>query len=141
MAFNSTKTEVTARNPDLLNDARVRLIEDGVPGTRWNITGVHNVGDFRLLARVNFYGEFYDEDTFVAKFDSANLFDLEGVYAFSDNLEATLGIRNVTDERGCGREECGATDDLGDVGLPYAEYSPFGFNGRFIYGKLRYSFY
>ena len=51
-------TSVTRRNTTLLGDSRVRLIEDGVPGTRWNLTGKHDMGQLRLLARVINFGEY-----------------------------------------------------------------------------------
>ena len=64
------------RNTNLLGDSRVRLIEDGVPGTRWNLTGKHDMGQLRLLARVSYFGEYYDNEA-GGDFDSAMLFDLE----------------------------------------------------------------
>ena len=42
LAYNLTTTEVVDRDPALFNNGRVRLIQDGVPGTRWNFTANHN---------------------------------------------------------------------------------------------------
>ena len=100
LAFNTTDTSVTRRNTNLLGDSRVRLIEDGVPGTRWNLTGKHDMGQLRLLARVSYFGEYYDNEA-GGDFDSAILFDLEAGYDLTQDLTGTVGMRNVTDERGC----------------------------------------
>ena len=138
LAFNTTDTSVTRRNANLLGDSRVRLIEDGVPGTRWNLTGKHDMGQLRLLARVSYFGEYYDNEA-GGDFDSAMLFDLEAGYDLTQDLTATVGMRNVSDERGCSTNSCGNTP-ASVLGLPYSQFTPFGFNGSFYYGRLSYSF-
>ena len=138
LAFNTTDTSVTRRNANLLGDSRVRLIEDGVPGTRWNLTGKHDMGQLRLLARVSYFGEYYDNEA-GGDFDSAMLFDLEAGYDLTRDLTATVGMRNVSDERGCSTNSCGNTP-ASVLGLPYSQFTPFGFNGSFYYGRLSYSF-
>ena len=138
LAFNTTDTSVTRRNANLLGDSRVRLIEDGVPGTRWNLTGKHDMGQLRLLARVSYFGEYYDNEA-GGDFDSAMLFDLEAGYDLTQDLTATVGMRNVSDERGCSTNSCGNTP-ASVLGLPYSQFTPFGFNGSFYYGRLSYNF-
>ena len=138
LAFNTTDTSVTRRNTNLLGDSRVRLIEDGVPGTRWNLTGKHDMGQLRLLARVSYFGEYYDNEA-GGDFDSAILFDLEAGYDLTQDLTGTVGMRNVTDERGCSTNSCGGTP-ASILGLPYSQFTPFGFNGSFYYGRLSYNF-
>ena len=137
-AFNTTDTEVTRRNVDLLGDSRVRLIEDGVPGTRWSLTGKHDMGQLRILARVSFFGDYYDNEA-GGEFDSATLLDLEAGYDLTEDLSGTIGMRNVTDERGCSTNTCGGTP-ANILGLPYSQFTPFGFNGSFYYGRLSYNF-
>ena len=138
LAFNTTDTSVTRRNTNLLGDSRVRLIEDGVPGTRWNLTGKHDMGQLRLLARVSYFGEYYDNEA-GGDFDSAMLFDLEAGYDLTQDLTGTVGMRNVSDERGCSTNSCGGTP-ASILGLPYSQFTPFGFNGSFYYGRLSYNF-
>jgi iron complex outermembrane receptor protein len=138
LAFNTTDTSVTRRNTTLLGDSRVRLIEDGVPGTRWNLTGKHDMGQLRLLARVSYFGEYYDNEA-GGDFDSAMLFDLEAGYDLTQDLTGTVGMRNVSDERGCSTNSCGGTP-ASILGLPYSQFTPFGFNGSFYYGRLSYNF-
>ena len=137
LAYNHTDTKVTKRDPGLLGDSRVRLIEDGVPDTRWNLTAHHLLDKWRFLVRVNYYGEYYDNEA-GAEFDSAFVVDIEGGYSFSDNIDLTIGGRNINDKQGCKTDSCGGLP-ASVLGLPYSQFTPFGFNGTFYYGKLTYS--
>lgn len=137
LAFNRTITEVTERNPTLLNDSRVLLIEDGTPGTRWNLTANHVYNDFRFLVRVNYYGEYYDNEA-GGDFEDAYVIDLEGGYSVNENIEVSLGGRNINDEQGCSTNSCGVTP-AAILGLPYSQFTPWGFNGTYFYGRLTYS--
>ncbi|MEM7077554.1 MAG: TonB-dependent receptor [Pseudomonadota bacterium] len=138
LAFNSTSTDVTDRDPTLLNNNRVQLIEDGVPGTRWNLTANHNVENWRFLARINFYGEYYDNEA-GGDFDDAYVIDLEAATTISENADVTFGVRNVGDEQGCGTGSCGTLPPR-ILGLPYSQFTPYGFNGTFFYGRMTYAF-
>ena len=139
IAFNYTDTEVTRRNPDLLNDSRVRLIEDGVPGTRWNFTANHQMDKSRFLARINHYGNYYDNEA-GGVFDSAQTVDIEFGYTHSDQLDFALGVRNLFDEQGCKSIDCAGFDFGSALGLEYSQFNPYGINGQFYYGKATYNF-
>lgn len=67
----------------------------------------------------------------------AFLIDLEGRYTLPVGITAAIGVNNLTDEypTATPNNVNGAT---GSVGFP--SYSPYGFNGRFFYGRLSYSF-
>ena len=139
-AFNTTDTEVTRRNPDLLGDSRVRLIEDGVPGTRFNFTANHQMDRLRLLARMNHYGTYYDNEA-GGVFSSAQTVDLELGFAQSDQLDLVFGVRNLFDEQGQETVTVeGGFDAAAVLGLPYSQFTPYGFNGTFFYGKATYNF-
>ena len=138
LAFNWTDTEVASRNATLFDDARVLLVEDGTPGTRWNLTANHNIDQWRFLARLNYYGEYYDNEA-GGEFDDAILIDLEAAYSINEDMTITLGGRNVGNEQGCSTAKCGTTPP-GALGLPYSQFSPFGFNGGFYYGRFTYNF-
>ena len=45
VAYNYTATEVTKHNPDILNEVRIRLIQEGVPRQRGNVTLTQAIGD------------------------------------------------------------------------------------------------
>jgi iron complex outermembrane receptor protein len=148
LAANYTDTEVTDRDAVLLDDRRVLLIEDGVPDTRINFSASHNMDAWRFLARVNYYGEFYDnevrdgdlpESSSNGIFDTAYTVDIEAGYAITENLDVAIGGRNIFDETGCDVEDC-STQQPGDLGLQSSQFNPFGINGAFYYGRLSYSF-
>ena len=138
LAANITTTEVSDRDPALFGADRVRLVQDGTPGTRWNVTANHNVDQWRFLARINYYGEYYDNEA-GGFFDDAVLLDLEAAYSVNEDMTITVGGRNVSDEQGCSTAKCGGTPP-GALGLPYSQFSPFGFNGAFYYGRFTYNF-
>jgi iron complex outermembrane receptor protein len=139
VAFNTTETTVTRRNANLLSDNRVRQIEDGVPETRWNFTANHQMDKVRLLARLSHYGDYYDNEA-GGVFGSNNLLDLEIGYAYSDKIDFSFGARNVTDEQGDRAADVGSFDFGAVLGLEYSQFTPFGFNGTFLYGKASYAF-
>ncbi|NOX48911.1 MAG: hypothetical protein GXP16_00005, partial [Gammaproteobacteria bacterium] len=138
LAYNYTSTDVTSRDPTLLNNNRVNLIENGTPDTRWNLTANHNIGQFRFLVRVNYYGDYYDNEA-GGNFDDAFVIDLEAGMTVSENIDLSLGARNVGDEQGCSTNSCGTTP-AGVLGLPYSQFTPYGFNGAFYYGRMSYNF-
>ena len=67
----------------------------------------------------------------------AVLVDLEGRYTFPFGVTAAVGVNNLTDEYPTATPTAlnGATGSVG-----YPSFSPYGFNGRFFYGRLSYSF-
>lgn len=138
LAWNRTSTDVTDRDPTLLDDGRVNLIENGTPDTRWNLTANHNYENWRFLVRVNFYGEYYDNEA-GGDFDNAFVVDLEAGLGVTENIDVVLGVRNVGDETGCSTNDCGQTP-ANVLGLPHSQFTPFGFGGAFYYGKMTYSF-
>ena len=93
---------------------------------------------WRFLVRVNYYGEYYDNEA-GGEFDDATVIDLEVGFAANENIDFTVGARNVGDETGCSTRSCGVTPP-GILGLPSSQFSPFGFNGAFYYGKMTYNF-
>ena len=138
LAYNRSSTSVTRRNADLLGDNRVQLIEDGVPNSRWVMTAQHDMGQMDYLVRVSYYGKYYDSEA-GGVFDDAMLLDLELGYDVNDDLRGSFGVRNATNEKGCRAGSCGTTPAT-EIGLPYSQFTPYGFNGAFMYGRLSYSF-
>ncbi len=67
---------------------------------------------------------------------SATLVDLEGRYTLPMGVGLALGVNNVFDEYP-NATPGSINSPTGSVGFP--SYSPFGFNGRFLYGRLSYN--
>ncbi len=135
-AYTFTDTEVTEHNPETLNDTRIRLLEDGVPQSRWNATMQQALSEnWGILGRVSYYGGWYEGELIEHTFSSEILFDVEARYAFPDERTAiTLGVQNLLNNY---PDKVLQPEIVGNL---YGEHSPFGFAGAFWYAKVGYSF-
>ena len=133
-AFNHTKTEVTSFNPATLDLNRIRQLEHALPGTRYSITANHMNNPWRVLARLSYYDGWYDSDDgrdYSGKF----VVDMEAAYKFTDKLTLVIGVQNILDETPDVNPDAAA-----GVGNKYSQYSPFGFNGGFMYSRIKWEF-
>ena len=149
LAYNYTGTTVTKRNLDILDDTRVRLLEEGVPRHRGNVTLTQAIGDsLDVLGRVNYYGPWYENAVGAQTYSGAFLVDIEVSYALVENLGITVGVNNalnVEPDNITSAEGPDVPFDIEEfpariVGRPFGEYSPYGFGGAFWYTKVGYSF-
>ena len=132
LAFNNTTTDITSFNPATIDDTRILQIEKGLPETRWNVAANHFWNEWRFLARVSYYDEWYDsEDTMF--YDGDYILDVEAAYNFTDSLTGVLGAMNVLDTTPDENPNAAA-----GVGNLYSQYTPYGFNGGFWYLRLKY---
>ncbi|RDE05657.1 TonB-dependent receptor plug domain-containing protein [Sphingomonas aracearum] len=127
-----TSTATLNPAPTLFARSRILTLEDGTPQEK--VTGTIDWSLDRLgaLARVTYYGDVNQAGT-VASADvhtgKRAITDLELRYAAPKGAQIGLGVSNVFDvypER-----QSAANNSTGVLGFPY--YSPFGFNGRFLY--------
>ncbi len=132
LAFNQTSTKVTDPG-STVDAARIRQIEEGLPETRYNIAANHETDNWRFLARLSYYDDWYDSED-GNTYSGKSLIDLEAAYNVSEALMVVVGAQNALDETP--DENPGAA---GGVGNRYSQFSPFGFNGSFYYLRLRYS--
>ena len=142
-AWNYTSTAVTQHNARTLSDSRIKSLEEGLPLLRGNITVNHEfLNGTRLLVRGSHWGGHYetyapysapgsDERT---RYPTRRLVDLEVAHSFLDDWTLTAGAQNVLNTYP--GEFSGASADSGQR---YGEFSPFGFNGAFLYTRLTYS--
>ncbi len=131
LAYNNTETKVT--NPgDNIGATRIREYEEGLPETRYNIAANHSMGNWRFLARLSYYDDWYDSED-GNTYDGKSLVDLEAAYTHNDNLTIVLGAQNAFDEVPDENPTAAA-----GVGNRYSQFSPFGFNGAYWYLRLRY---
>ena len=144
VAYNYTATEVTKHNPDILNEVRIKLLQEGIPRHRGNVTLTQAIGDsLGVLGRVNYYGPWYENAVGAQTYGDAFLVDLEVSYAVIENLGITIGVNNVLNVE---PDNVTLSDpDIENftgaiVGRPFGEYSPYGFGGAFWYTKVGYSF-
>jgi len=142
-AWNWTTTRVTRHNDRTLSDLRVRILEEGLPGLRGNVSvnQAFPVGT-RALVRANYWGGYFDALTPYYELDASNIIDYPGrvlvdaevAQTFLDRWTLTLGAQNALNT--LPEEYSGAADGLGNR---YGPLTPFGFNGAFFYTRLTYS--
>ena len=149
VAYNYTRTEVTKHNPDILNEVRIKLLQEGLPRHRGNVTLTQGIGDnLGVLGRINYYGPWYENAVGAQTYSDAFLIDLEVSYAVIENLGITIGVNNVLNVEPDNITEAEGPEvpfDIKEfpariVGRPFGEYSPYGFGGAFWYTKVGYSF-
>ena len=149
VAYNWTATEITKYNPDILNEVRVKLLQEGVPRHRGNVTLTQGISDnLGVLGRLNYYGPWYENAVGAQTYGAAFLVDLEVSYALIENLGITVGVNNVLNvepDNITMAEGPEVPFDIKEfpariVGRPFGEYSPYGFGGAFWYTKVGYSF-
>ena len=142
--FNYTDTEVTDNEKGLLNDRRMAEFAYALPRIRWNVGLTQQVGRVSIIGRLNYFGGWYDYDSGFAEvylpsggieqgfFDGKPIVDLEGSIDLVGGATLVVGAQNAFN----------TYPDVSaramSVGEKYSEYTPWGFNGAFYYGKLTY---
>ena len=118
--------------PTLFARSRILTLEDGTPGTK--VTGTIDWSLDRLgaLARVTYYGDVNQAGTLVAADVHTGkhaITDLELRYTATKGAQLGLGVSNVFDVYP--DRTIAANNSTGVLGYP--SYSPYGFNGRYLY--------
>jgi iron complex outermembrane receptor protein len=116
----------------------VLTYEEGTPETKLVLSGDYTVGDWGFSAKATRYDSVlvpnnnpaFDYDT-----GAATLVDLEVRYTFPHGVRAALGANNVFDQYP-NFTPGSINSPTGSIGFP--GFSPFGFNGRFLYGRISY---
>ncbi|RRN58868.1 TonB-dependent receptor [Pseudoxanthomonas sp. SGNA-20] len=150
-SYNHNKTEVTriAPNPAALASLGANLerigrdergrIEEGAPRDKFALGAIWKLAQWDFSANAVRYGEFTsrhatnpDQDqTYAAKWT----LDTAVSFRPSANWTFTLGADNVLDEYPEKTIFVNSTSGM----IPYSLYSPFGFNGRYVYGRIGYA--
>lgn len=134
LALNYTETSVENAG-QTISSTRVRQLEESLPQWKGNFTVSHTQGPWRLLGRLNYYGEYFEahleDETLPINGDAAFLLDAEIGYKITDNIELIGGAQNLFDQYPVDNPWAGI------VGAKYGERSPYGFNGGFYYVKAR----
>ena len=147
--FNDTSVDRIPGTPDigvpasdffLFDRSNILAFEEGTPKTKV-VGGVDwTSGGFGVSAKATYYDSVLianNAATLDYETGDHTLVDLEGRYEFPQGVGLAVGVNNLFDEY---PDYTPATINgaTGSVGFP--SYSPFGFNGRFLYARLSYSF-
>jgi len=135
LAYNQNETDVTKADSAIIDDTRVKELEEALPETRYNVAAVHTMNDWRFMARYSYFDDWYDsEDTL--DYDGYGVFDAEVGYTFADaGLSVVVGANNLFDETPDKNPNAAA-----GVGNKYSQWAPGGFNGQFTYLRVIYDF-
>ncbi|MGI9322328.1 MAG: TonB-dependent receptor plug domain-containing protein, partial [Pseudomonadales bacterium] len=147
LAWNSNKSEVQDRNIAIVDDQRVREVQDGLPKRRFNFTATHHLANWRLMLRFNHVSGWYDEEddigdgdnnaqgAFDGYYDGYYTLDAEVAWHSAGGLTLVFGGQNFTDQT---PDEFPLARDA--LGNRYSQFAPLGFNGAFFYGRASYDF-
>ena len=130
--FNRTLTSIEELE-QASTASRVASIERGSPGSRVSLAVSHATGSWDLGARLNYFGSWFDSDD-NHYHDGYQYLDVSAKYAFDAGLAVVIGADNVLDAY---PDEAVRSPSSGRL---YPRYSPAGYNGRLMYGRLRYAF-
>ena len=131
LAFSLTRTRVVSWRPGLIDDRRIREIEDALPDIRWNLSLEQAVGRVDLLARLSYFDKWWDaRDDWT--YDSFALVDVEAAARISPSTRITVGARNALNG------EPGRNPNPTAIGNVFSSRAPFDTNGLFGYARLEY---
>jgi iron complex outermembrane recepter protein len=132
---------------------------EGQPKDKLVLSADGKFGDFGITFRNTRYGEVISPDAAAPIADANSLVllgpddlvlrpkwitDLEFRYTVMERFELAVGANNLfdvyPDARPQGARPTGGTYPVNAGYLPYSGFSPFGFNGRFLYGRVSVNF-
>src|SRR5262249_1666749 len=123
--------------PVLFPQNRVLEFERGTPAQKYSFAADWEHDNFGATLRATQYGRILAPQATLAltyALDSATIIDLEGRAHFGP-VGLALGANNLTDEYPTAAPL--AVNPNGPVA--FSAFAPFGFNGRFLYGRISYS--
>jgi len=131
--------------PVFLPHYRTATLTDGQPKWKGTLVGDWTLGAFGVTAKAIYYGKLLQpaNNSNAAgdyTLSPKTLIDLEGRWNVTEKLQAAIGADNLLDTYPTTPPYVlnGVTLSSNGVGA-FPEYSPFGFQGRFIYARLSYS--
>jgi iron complex outermembrane receptor protein len=131
--------------PVYLPHYRTVTLTDGQPKWKGNLVADWTLGSFGVTAKALYYGELLSPSNTSNplgdyELSPKTLIDLEGRWNVTDKLQVAVGADNLLDTYPTTPPYIlnGVTISSNGVGA-FPEYSPFGFQGRFLYGRLSYT--
>ena len=132
LGYNRTSTRID-RAEQASTLTRELSIERGVPGSRLSLAATHTAGDWKVSARYNRFGSWFDSDD-GAVHDGYGYLDLSARYSLTERMSLSVGSDNLLDAY---PDKANRSPSSGRL---YPRYSPAGYNGRLLYGRFEYRF-
>jgi iron complex outermembrane receptor protein len=129
-----TSTATLNPAPTLFARSRILTLEEGTPGEKVTGTIDWSLDQLGALARVTYYGNVNQPGTTPSAdvlTGNRAITDLELRYTARKGAQIGLGVSNLFDVYP--RATPIANNSTGVLGFPY--FSPFGFNGRYVYAR------
>jgi len=140
--FEVTKTPLTKQTilptpVSLFARQAVYRFERGTPKYKVGAQADWSLDNWGGTARVTYYGDVLSPGTTDDGLNDTHvgahaIVDLEGRYKLPHNVTAAIGANNLFDEY---PDQVPKNLDTTGAG-PWSSFSPFGFNGRFVYGRV-----
>jgi iron complex outermembrane recepter protein len=160
-AYNYNKTEIEqliaaqgplATIPNLVlfgYQERERFV-NGQPRDKIALSGDWSLDRFSATLRGTRFGDVLSPGTFEDGRDDVELsakwvVDLEARFAPTDSWQIAIGANNLLDEYpdanplGLRQAPFTGSYSANNYFTPYSSFSPFGFNGRFVYGRVNFN--
>ena len=147
-SFNWTDTSIHSLTGTGIDDYRTHTLEHELPTHRWQAWARPSFGRWTFTGRYTWFGGYWDsEDARYAHllgvfasplgypaYPGRGLLDVDATLAVSDGLDLSVGVENALSTVPADNPYAALT-----VGNRYGQFSPFGFDGAYLYGKLRYA--
>ncbi len=126
---------------DLVLDANTRVtMEQGQPQDTLKLWGKYESPRYDLVFNLNRFGSFHSTANTPVDFSPQWTLDAQWTYRLANNMRVTLGAENLFNSQ---PDEWGNTEDsvIGSGKLiPYSQYAPQGYNGRYVYLRFGMDF-
>ncbi len=150
LAYNRNKTDVlrVSANPELLSRNKLVLLDRqtiqratvGAPEDKLNLSADYTAGEWNGRVGVTRYGSFtvpQNDPAMDQVYDPQWVLDLSGSVRLSQQWRLSAGIDNATNRVPA---EITSLGNLNNNGINrYSGYAPNGYNGRYFYAKVGYS--
>ncbi|AQQ01485.1 ligand-gated channel [Pseudoalteromonas aliena] len=128
---------------NLFSGNELRRFEVSTPRNKYNLSATWNMDQWRTTLRTTRYGETQDPSDNPERNEVLKpkwITDLDVAYSLTDNVSLSLGANNILDVYPDATRE--NVDDLTTFSrlFAYSSFSPYGFNGRYVYGKIEIKF-
>ncbi|MEM5532735.1 TonB-dependent receptor [Pseudoalteromonas arctica] len=128
---------------NLFSGNELRRFEVSTPRNKYNLSATWTNDDIRTTLRATRYGETQDPSDNPERNEVLKpkwITDLDVAYSLSENVSLSLGANNIFDVYPDATRE--NVDDVTTFSrlFAYSSFSPYGFNGRYVYGKIEMKF-
>jgi iron complex outermembrane recepter protein len=140
--FSKTEVEnvISILGTPILDDRAIGFIESAMPRAKINLTHTYNVDKWNFMLRNVYFGAVNDPDfqgtSNEVEYGAKIVTDLSATFDFADNLKLTVGANNLLDVY---PDEVPASSNYGRQFIFSRRTSQFGFNGRYVFGRLTFT--